>query len=124
MHSSRCIPITSSVPTIWLPRFGAQIPVAAGAPTQSGLSGHRNFAVWIMLDSPDVAVAAGKQNVVLASLAFQHPGKPSMIVNVSLGSPPWARILMNDDWIDIAITSPSATLVWLEDLSTQTRCDP
>lgn len=124
MHSSRCIPITSSVPTIWLPRAGAQIPVAAGAAVLSGLSGHRNFAVWVMLDSVDVAVAAGKENVVLASLAFVHPGKANILVNVSLGSPPYARIMPNDDWTDIAISASSNTLVWLEDLSTQTTCDP
>lgn len=124
MHSSRCIGFDGQVPTLLLPRWGAQIPVAAGAAVSSGLSGHRNFAVWVMLASADTNQAAGKQNIILASLAFVHQGQQNLIANVSLGSPPFARIMPSDDWSDILITASSNTLVWLEDLGTQTRCDP
>lgn len=116
-------PIVSQVPTIWLPRSGAQIVVAAGAAVSSGLSGHRNFAVWLMLDSVDVAVGAGKENVVLASLGFVRAGAATIIANVSLGSPPFVRVLPSEDWSDILITAAGATRIWLEDLSAQTTKD-
>lgn len=126
MHSSRCIPWGSQVPTILLPRWGSQIVVVsgAGAAVLSGLSGHRNFAVWVMLDSIDTNQAAGKENIILCSCAFVHPGKADIIANLALGSPPYGRIVPSDDWSDISITASVNVRVWLEDLSTQKTSDP
>lgn len=124
MHSSKCIEISGVVPTIWLPRKGAQIVVASGTNVSSGLSGHRNFAVWCMLDSPDVAVAAGKENVIQARMQFIRAGSPSIVANVALGSPPYVRVIPSDDFDDVLITSPGSLLVWTESMAALSVCDP